>query len=64
MLVTEIFEQNQDEQLGLCVDLFENLQEYGLRCVDFTIEMAAWINLIFRLTDFLIVSLHFVHTSW
>jgi hypothetical protein len=35
------------------------LQEYGLRCVDFTTEIAAWINLIFRLVDLLIVSCFF-----
>ena len=31
--------------------------------VDFTTEMVAWINLIFRLADFFIVSLLFDDTS-
>jgi hypothetical protein len=34
------------------------LLEYGLRWVDFTTERAVWINLIFRLADLFIVSLH------
>ena len=47
---------------GLVEVLFENLQEYKLRRVDFTTEFAAWINQIFRLADLLIVSGYFVHT--
>ena len=41
---------------------FEYLQEYGVILVDFTIDSADWVNLIFRLADFLIVSFLFDFT--
>ncbi len=44
-------------------DLFEYLQVYGDILVVFTTDSAVWINLIFRLADFVNVSCFFDGTS-
>jgi hypothetical protein len=64
MVVPVVFEENESEKLVVGVDLFEYLQEYGVIRIAFLIENAAWINLIFRLANFLVVSLRLEHTFW
>jgi hypothetical protein len=64
MGVPVVFEENESEKLVVGVDLFEYLQEYRVIRIAFTIENAARINLIFRLANFLVVSLRLEHTFW
>ena len=62
VLVPEFPEEYLDQNPIAGIDLFEYLQECGVIRMDFMREIAVLTNLMFRLANLLVVSLHFEHT--